>query len=111
QSPPAQPAPDASKTTVFTLHRKTSSLLGVQIVGTGSYVPDNIVTNEDLRKNHGFDPAWIEQRSGILERRHAPPGMATSDLCTEAAQRAMRAANVRPDEIDLLVVGTFTPDH
>jgi 3-oxoacyl-[acyl-carrier-protein] synthase-3 len=111
----AEPAPaaaeSASKTSTFTVRRKTCSLMGVQIVGTGSYVPDNVVTNEDLKRTKGFDPAWIEQRSGILERRHAPPELATSDLCVEAGARAMRAAGVGPQEIDLLVIGTFTPDH
>jgi 3-oxoacyl-[acyl-carrier-protein] synthase-3 len=101
----------ATKTTTFTVRRKTCSLMGVQIVGTGSFVPDNVVTNEDLRRTKGFDPAWIEQRSGILERRHAPPELATSDLCVEAGKRAMQAAVVRPQDVDLLVIGTFTPDH
>src|SRR3990172_7640917 len=96
---------------LFTLQRRTNSLLGVQILATGSYVPDNVVTNSDLEQRYGFDPAWIEQRSGILERRHAPPDTATSDLCAEAARRAIRAARVNPADIDLLVVGTFTPDH
>ncbi len=96
---------------LFTLQRRTNSLLGVQVIATGSYVPDNIVTNSDLHRLRGFDPAWIEQRSGIIERRHAPPEQATSDLCVEAARRAIRAARVNPADIDLVVVGTFTPDH
>lgn len=96
---------------LFTLQRRTNSLLGVQVIATGSYVPDNVVTNADLQESRGFDPAWIEQRSGILERRHAPPEMATSDMCVEAARRAIRAARVNPADIDLVVVGTFTPDH
>ena len=90
-------APSASDATskptaTFKPHRKTYSLMGVQIVGTGSYVPDNVVTNDDLKQTRGFDPAWIEQRSGILERRHAPAELATSDLCAEAGLRAMQAA-------------------
>ena len=80
-------------------------------MGTGAYVPENVVTNEDLRRANGFDPDWIEQRSGIVERRHAPAGMATSDMCVEAGSRALRASGLRPQDIDLLVVGTFTPDH
>lgn len=93
------------------ISQRTNSLLGVQIVSSGSYVPNNIVTNQDLQENYGFDPEWIEQRTGILERRHAPPEMATSDLCYEAAQKAIRAARVSPEDIDLLIVGTFTPDY
>lgn len=91
--------------------RRTSSLLGVQIVSTGSYLPDNIVTNADLQARYGYDPAWIEQRTGILARRHALPGQATSDLCLEAARNAIRNARVSANDIDLVVVGTFTPDY
>lgn len=90
--------------------RRTNTLLGVQVAGCGSFVPDGIVTNADLQTRFGFDPEWIRQRTGILERRHAPPEMATSDMCVEAGRRAMRAANVDPQDIDLLVCGTFTPD-
>lgn len=90
--------------------RRTSSLLGVQILGTGAYVPSSIVTNADLESRYGFDPGWIEQRTGILARRHAAPTQATSDLCVEAAQRAIRAARVDPKDVDLVLVGTFTPD-
>jgi 3-oxoacyl-[acyl-carrier-protein] synthase-3 len=110
ETPHPSPEP-VGRSATFTLRRKTCSLMGVQIVGTGSYVPDQIVTNDDLKRESGFDPAWIEQRSGITERRHSPPELATSDLCYEAGRRALQAAGVRPDQIDLLVVGTFTPDH
>jgi len=91
--------------------RRTNSLLGVQILSCGAYVPDRIVTNEDLKRERGFDPEWIEQRTGILARRHAPAEQATSDLSVQAARRAIRSARVDPEDIDLVVVGTFTPDH
>ena len=91
--------------------RRTNSLLGVQVVACGAYVPDNVVTNEDLQRDRGFDPEWIEQRTGILARRHALPEQATSDLCVEAARRAIRSGRVDAQDIDLVVVGTFTPDH
>ena len=91
--------------------RRTRSLLGVQIIATGSYVPDNIVTNADLQSRYGFDPAWIEQRTGILARRHVASGQATSDLCIEAARRAMSDGQVSARDIDLVVCGTFTPDY
>jgi 3-oxoacyl-[acyl-carrier-protein] synthase-3 len=90
--------------------QRTRSLLGVQIVGTGSHVPDQVVTNAELTSRFGFESDWIEQRTGILERRHARPDQATSDLCVEAARRAIRSAKVDPADIDLLVLGTFTPD-
>lgn len=90
--------------------QRTRSLLGVQIVSTGSYVPERIVTNADLQDLYGCDSGWIEQRTGILRRRYAAEDQATSDLCVEAARRAIRAGNVDPRMIDLVVVGTFTPD-
>lgn len=88
----------------------TRSLMGVRIIGTGSYVPEHVVTNEDLKARHGFDPDWIVNRTGIHERRFAPAHQATSDLSTHAAQRCLRAAGCDPAEVDLLIVGTMTPD-
>jgi 3-oxoacyl-[acyl-carrier-protein] synthase-3 len=85
--------------------------LGIQIIGTGSYVPDRVITNEELQATMGFDPAWIIQRTGIRERRFAAPDQATSDLCFEAAQRAIDSAHVDTRDIDFLVLGTFTPDQ
>ncbi len=85
-------------------------LMGVQIVGTGSFVPDNVVTNDDLA-SLGCDADWIVKRTGIRERRHAPPGMNTSHMSVTAAERAMDAAGVVPADIDLLLLGTFTPDR
>jgi 3-oxoacyl-[acyl-carrier-protein] synthase III len=90
--------------------RRTRSLLGIEILSTGSFVPDHVVTNDDLKDRLGFDPEWIRQRSGVESRRHAPDGMATSDMCVAAATQAIRAAKVDPQQIDLLIVGTFTPD-
>jgi 3-oxoacyl-[acyl-carrier-protein] synthase-3 len=89
---------------------RTRSLTGVQILGTGSYVPENVVSNQDLRETHGFDPEWIVNRTGILERRFALPHQATSDLGAVAAVRCLEAARCDPSEVDLLVVATFTPD-
>src|SRR5258708_7162996 len=89
--------------------RRTRSLLGVQIVSCGSYVPDTVVTNSELAARFGFDADWITQRTGIEARRHARPDQATSDLCIEAARKAIRAARVNPTDIDLGGVGTFTP--
>ncbi len=111
--PPKAASPESSSPQVVRrpLSKRTNSLMGVQIVGVGSYVPDNIVTNADLREQYGFDPDWIEQRTGIFARRHAPAGVATSDICVEAAKRAIDNAGVKTEDIDLLIVGTFTPDH
>lgn len=86
------------------------SLSGVQILGTGSFVPDTVVTNGDL-SSLGCDPEWIVQRTGIRERRHCPPGMTTSDMAIAAAERCLEAAKVDRSEIDLLILGTMTPDR
>ena len=85
-------------------------LPGVRVVGTGSYVPDAVVSNHHLQQRFGFDSEWIVKRTGILERRHALPHQATSDLCYEAAQRCISSAGVQPRDVDLVVLATFTPD-
>ncbi len=89
---------------------RTRTLMGFQIVGCGSFVPDSIVTNECLQSERGFDPEWIQQRTGILSRRHAPAHLATSDMAVAAAEEAIDHAGVDKSEIDLLIVGTFTGD-
>lgn len=84
--------------------------MGVRPIGTGRYLPDFVVTNEHLHAKLGFDSDWIVKRTGILERRHAGAHQATSDLCVEAAEDCFRKSELKPSDIDLLVVGTFTPD-
>lgn len=84
-------------------------LTGVQVLGLGSYLPEKRVRNEDLVEL-GCDPEWIVQRTGILERRHAPPGIATSDLAIEASRRCLCNARVDPKDVDLVLLGTYTPD-
>jgi 3-oxoacyl-[acyl-carrier-protein] synthase-3 len=84
-------------------------LLGVQVVGVGSYAPEVVVRNEDLVAL-GHDADWIVQRTGIRQRRHAPAGMATSDMAVEAAKRCIEESGLDPREIDLVLLGTFTPD-
>src|SRR5438270_11471643 len=86
------------------------SLTGVRVLGSGSYVPDAIVSNDHLQQRFGFDSDWIVKRTGILERRHALPHQATSDLCHEASLRCLDNAGVKPQDIDLIVLATFTPD-
>jgi 3-oxoacyl-[acyl-carrier-protein] synthase-3 len=81
-----------------------------RIAGTGSYLPDNIVTNADLEKKVDTSDAWIRERTGIHQRHIALPDQTTSDLAVEAARRALEAAGVQANELDLLVVGTTTPD-
>jgi 3-oxoacyl-[acyl-carrier-protein] synthase-3 len=85
-------------------------LTGVQIVGTGSHVPDRIVTNEDLA-SLGCDAEWIVQRTGIRERRHAPFEITTSDMAVVAAERCLASANVDRRDVDLLILATLSPDR
>src|SRR6188508_1926363 len=89
---------------------KCRSLMGVRVVGTGKYVPDMVVSNDHLYARLGFDSDWIVKRTGILERRHAAPNQATSDLCVEAANDLFTKTGRTAKDCDLLVLGTFTPD-
>jgi 3-oxoacyl-[acyl-carrier-protein] synthase-3 len=80
------------------------------ITGTGSALPPETVTNADLEQRLDTSDSWITERTGIRERRIAAPGTRTSDLAVEAAEKAMAAAGVGPDAIDLVVLATATPD-
>ncbi len=81
------------------------------VTGTGHYVPPRIVTNADLQKIMDTTDEWIRQRSGIAERRHVDPGVATSDLAVEAARRALEDSGTKPEEVEFLVAATLSPDH
>ena len=82
----------------------------VSIIGTGSYVPEKILTNEDLSRIVDTSDEWITTRTGIKERRVAAKGEDTSDMATKAALRAIEQAKISPKEIDLILVATATPD-
>ena len=81
-----------------------------RITGTGSYLPEKVLTNADLEKLVDTNDEWIRERTGISQRHVAAEGQTTSDLAYEAALRAMEAAGVTASEIDLIVLGTTTPD-
>ena len=81
-----------------------------KIIGTGSYLPEKIVTNADLEKILDTSDQWIQERTGIRERRISHEDESSTDMAEAAAQMAMDAAGVNPEEIGLLVVGTTTPD-
>lgn len=83
----------------------------VEIAATGRWLPDNIVTNFDLEKRVDTTDEWIRQRTGIVERRIAPPEIGAADMGAAAARIAMDRAGVHAGEIDLLVVATATPDR
>ena len=80
-----------------------------RITGTGSYLPSKILTNEDLEAMVDTSDEWIRERTGI-EKRHIVDGETTCDLAEQAARRAMEAAGVKPDDVDLIVLATTTPD-
>ncbi len=84
--------------------------LPVAIIGTGSYVPERRLTNSDLEKMVATSNEWIVERTGIEERRIAAPDEKTSDMATQAALKAMENANVSPEDIDLIILATVTPD-
>ncbi len=81
-----------------------------KIAGTGSYIPEHILTNQDLEKIVETNDAWIQSRTGIRQRHVRAENQLTSDLALLAAQRAMAAAVVTPSDVDLLIVATTTPD-
>lgn len=81
-----------------------------RIAGTGSYLPERILTNAELQSLVETSDEWIAERTGIRQRHIAAPGETTGDLAEQAARRAMAAAGVDASEIDLIVVGTTTPD-
>ncbi len=82
----------------------------VSIIGTGSYAPEHILTNADLARMVDTSDEWITSRTGIKERRIAGPKEFTSHMAAKAAQVAMEQCHIRPEEIDMIVVATVSPD-
>ncbi|RKU09222.1 3-oxoacyl-ACP synthase [Candidatus Poribacteria bacterium] len=80
------------------------------IIGTGSYLPETVLTNFDLEKMVDTSDEWIRQRTGIVERRIAEDDIATSDLSVQAARLAIKKAQIDPLEIEMILVATVTPD-
>jgi 3-oxoacyl-[acyl-carrier-protein] synthase III len=85
-------------------------MFDIKITGTGSYLPDKILTNSDLEKMVDTSDEWITTRTGIKERHIASEKEATSDLTTKAAERALDMAGISAKELDLIMVATITPD-
>lgn len=81
-----------------------------RIAGTGRFLPEKVLTNHDLEKMVETSDAWIQERSGIKERHIASDGETTLDLCEKAAINAMEMAGVTADQLDMIIVGTTTPD-
>lgn len=85
--------------------------MSIRIVATGSYVPERILTNQDLEKIVETNNEWIMDRTGIRERHIAEDGVATSDLAYGAACSAIEQAGIKPEEIDLIIVASITGDY
>src|SRR5881398_829452 len=83
---------------------------GANIAGTGSYLPEKRLTNDELSKMVDTNDEWIVQRTGIRERRIAGPGESTATMATAAARKAIAAAGLEPKEIELIVCATITPE-
>lgn len=82
-----------------------------KVLGTGLYVPPDIYTNADLAKLMDTSDEWIQQRTGIKERRFAKDGIGVSDLAYEASLKALDMANIKPQELDLIIFATLSPDY
>ena len=89
---------------------QSRSVIRAHILGTGSYVPDRVMTNSDLTKLVETSDEWIVDRTGIRERHIAADNEVTSDLAFKAALRALEMAQTRPEDLDAIIVGTVTPD-
>ncbi|MBR2874162.1 MAG: ketoacyl-ACP synthase III [Lentisphaeria bacterium] len=85
--------------------------MGVKVVGTGSYIPEKVLTNIDLQNMVDTSDEWIRVRTGIVERHIAPPEMSSGDMASIAAARALEMAGIAASEISAIVVATTTPDH
>ena len=82
-----------------------------RITGTGSYLPERVVTNAEFAARLDTTDAWIRERTGIERRHIAEKSQASSDLALHASQRALQSAGISADQLDLIVVATSTPDH
>ena len=89
---------------------ETTSVIDVCIAGTGSYVPERILTNEELSAKVDTSDEWIVTRTGIRERRIAADDEFTSHMASKAARNALDQAGMKPEDIELIVVATITPD-
>ena len=86
-------------------------MFNARILGTGSYLPEKIVTNADLEEVMDTSDEWIQQRTGIRERRFVEPGVGPTDLGLQAAHRALQSAGLTPDQIDFIIFATLSPEY
>lgn len=88
----------------------SASIKAVRIAGTGSYLPEKVLTNHDLERMVETSDEWIATRTGIRERRVAAEGELTSHMAAKAAEKALEQAGLAAEDVDLIIVGTITPD-
>ena len=86
-------------------------MFNARILGTGSYLPERVVTNADLEEVMDTSDEWIRQRTGIRERRFVEPGVGPTDLGLQAAHRALHSAGLTPDQIDFIIFATLSPEY
>src|SRR5260370_23556610 len=90
---------------MFTRNIRVAS---TQIIGTGGYAPEKVITNADLEKIVNTSDAWITERTGIKERRQAAEGELTSDMAVKAGSRALAMAKYPPEEVSMVALGTIS---
>ena len=86
-------------------------MIRAKILGVGRYLPERRVTNFDLAKVFETSDEWIQQRTGIVERRYADEGVYCSDLALEASREALKNAGMKAEDIDFIIFATLSPDH
>ncbi len=98
------------KTDLSSAQTQPAQLRSASIIGTGSYLPERILTNADLAKMVDTSDEWITTRTGIKQRHIAAAEQPTSDLAVMAARRALAQAKVKPEDLDMIILATVTPD-
>jgi 3-oxoacyl-[acyl-carrier-protein] synthase-3 len=109
-----RPCAFAPRSEPDTLPRERTSLVtNAYISGTGFYVPPRVVSNDDLIREYGMETSdeWIQQRTGILERRFADDGVGSADLALEATKMALEDAKLEPSDLDMIIFATLSPEH
>jgi 3-oxoacyl-[acyl-carrier-protein] synthase-3 len=87
-----------------------AAMMAAKVLGTGAYLPERVVTNDELAKMMDTSDAWIHERTGIRERHFVDDGIGTSDLALEASRRALDAARIDAEDIDHIILATLSPD-
>ena len=98
-------------TMLFQLLNEEDEVFASRILGTGSFLPEKLLTNQDLEKMVETTNEWILERTGISTRHIASPDEVTTDLAERASRRALEAAGLQPNDIDVIIFATVTPDH